>query len=315
MKGLGWVGTIVGMYLACWVFHGPGRVIERTVAIGVRRTLTDELYARLSAAPLGWHETRHSAELAHRVSQASHALANFTQNQFIYLQNTVNLIGPMVALLLVSWTIGALSASGLLAIGMTIVAFDRVLTRLAVRENEGERRYAALLHDCLSNVSSVLSLRLQRSTRRLLSVRLNGVFEPLRRNISLTEWKWCAVDLLTVMLTWSLVLAYAWEASSRGALMLGGVFMVYQYAQQAGSVIGSLAANLQRLRPHPDRLCQRRADLACSGPRQCYRSRALHPGHGAVPLASFRVRHTGPGLARLASHRFVWPELPPSRWR
>ncbi|MES2887217.1 MAG: ABC transporter ATP-binding protein [Pseudomonadota bacterium] len=245
LKGLGWVGAIMGTCAACWVLHGPGRVIERIVAIGVRRTLTDTLYARLSAAPLAWHETHHSAELAHRVSQATHALANFTQSQFIYLQNTVNLIGPMIALLLLSWTTGALSVGGLLAIGLTIVAFDRVLTRLAVQENEGERRYAALLHDCLSNVSSVLSLRLQRSTRRLLSNRLDGVVNPLRRNITITEWKWCAVDLLTVLLTWSLVLAYAWGTSAKGALMLGGVFMVYQYAQQAGSVIGSLAANLQ----------------------------------------------------------------------
>lgn len=245
LKGLGWVCAIVGTCAACWVMHGPGRVIERTVAISVRRTLTDKLYARLSTAPLAWHETHHSAELAHRVSQATQALANFTQSQFIYLQNTVNLIGPMVALLLLSSTTGALSVGGMLAIGLTIVAFDRVLTRLAVQENEGERRYAALLHDCLSNVSSVLSLRLQRSTRRLLSNRLDGVVNPLRRNIRLTEWKWCAVDLLTVLLTWSLVLAYAWGASEKGALMLGGVFMVYQYAQQAGSVIGSLAANLQ----------------------------------------------------------------------
>jgi len=41
---------------------------------------------------------------------------------------------------------------------------------------------------------------------------------------------------------------YVWRSqsdASAGPLLLGGVFMVYQYAQQAGGVIGSMAANLQ----------------------------------------------------------------------
>jgi ABC-type bacteriocin/lantibiotic exporter with double-glycine peptidase domain len=75
------------------------------------------------------------------------------------------------------------------------------------------------------------------------------VFAPARKAITLTEAKWCAVDLLTVGLAWGLVAVYAWSAyrsAKAGApLLLGGVFMVYQYAQQAGGVIGSMAANLQ----------------------------------------------------------------------
>ena len=242
---LGWVAAIVATSVASWMLHGPGRVIERNVAIRVRRALSDELCRRAARAPLAWHEAQHSGELAHRMSQASQALANFTQSQFIYLQNAVTLVGPLLALVLLSGWTGGIALLGLAAIALTIVAFDRALMRLAVRENDAERRHAAALLDVLTNISTVLSLRLGDATRRLLARRLDQAIVPLRASIALAEWKWCAVDLLTVLLTWSLVVAHAWRSSAHGPVMLGGVFMVYQYAQQAGGVVGSLAANLQ----------------------------------------------------------------------
>jgi ABC-type multidrug transport system fused ATPase/permease subunit len=89
---------------------------------------------------------------------------------------------------------------------------------------------------------------LQHLSRKLVAERLAEIVEPARRLIVLIEGKWCAVDLLTVALSWLLVGMYVWRVqrgAEAGPLLLGGVFMVYQYAQQAGGVIGSMAANLQ----------------------------------------------------------------------
>jgi len=242
---LPWVGGIVGVYVLCWALHGPGRVIERRVSLRVRHALADRLYARVVQAPLTWHAAHHPAELAHRMSQATHALTNFTQSQFIYLQNAVNLAGPVLALWWLSKLTGAAAIVGFGVVAATIGAFDRAMMRLAREENGAERALAAALLDCLGNITTVLALRLNETTRRLLERRLQAVMAPLQRSITLTEWKWCAVDLLGVLLSWGLVGLYAWQVSGSGGLMLGGVFMVFQYAQQAGGVIGSLASNLQ----------------------------------------------------------------------
>ncbi|HLX27528.1 MAG TPA: hypothetical protein VKV24_03440 [Casimicrobiaceae bacterium] len=51
--------------------------------------------------------------------------------------------------------------------------------------------------DFLDNIGTVLSLRRQNVSRRLVGERLLEAFEPTRRMIALTEAKWCAVDLLT----------------------------------------------------------------------------------------------------------------------
>ncbi len=127
-----------------------------------------------------------------------------------------------------------------------IVRFDRKLMRYAAQENQAERRYSAGLLEFLGNISTVMSLRLQDATRDLLRQRLQAVFVPLKKIILLTEFKWCAVDLLTISLTWSLVALFAYLTyGSTGVLALGSVFMVYQYAGQAGGVLGSLATHFQ----------------------------------------------------------------------
>jgi ABC-type bacteriocin/lantibiotic exporter with double-glycine peptidase domain len=79
---------------------------------------------------------------------------------------------------------------------------------------------------------------------------MEAAFVPLRRSIVLNEAKWCAVDLSSAGLTWLLVGTYALltRGASEGAgvpVLLGGLFMVYQYAQQAGGVVGSIASNFQ----------------------------------------------------------------------
>ena len=295
---LPWIAAIVAASAGAWLLHGPGRALERSVAIRVRRSLAERLYRRLSAAPLAWHEAHHSAELAHRSNQATQALHNFTQSQFVYLQSAANLVGPLVALTLLSGLIGAIALLGLGAVALTIVAFDRALMRLAAEENRAERRHAALLMDCLNNIATVLSQRLQSSTGRLLAQRLEAAVAPLRRSIGLNEWKWCAVDLLTVLLTWGLVVVYAWRSQSGGALLLGGVFMVHQYAQQASGVIGSLAGKPAELCPHPHRLRQRAAALRRTADR--LRSRAA-AGGGA--LGSHRPVRSGFPTPAPARHR------------
>ena len=241
--------AIFAVYVVAWTMHGPGRIIERNVGLRVRAAAADALYAKLASLPLAWHETHHSADMQQRVQQASGALGDFTQSQFLYLQNVVNVIGPLVALSLMSTWTGVVAVLGYIVVAYVIVRFDRVLVRLVHRQNVLERRYSVRLLDFLGNIGTVLSLRLQNVSRRLIGERLLEAFEPTKRLIAITEAKWAAVDLATVALSWLLVGVYVWririDAAVGAPLLLGGVFMVYQYAQQAGGVIGSMAANLQ----------------------------------------------------------------------
>ena len=248
-----WIAAILALNALSWALHGPARVMERGVALRVRRRAADTLYARLVQAPLAWHEQHHSGDLQQRVAQASGALQAFTQTQFIYLQNAIQLVGPLLALWWLSTLTGALALVGFVLIGAAVLRFDRALLRLAVQENEAERRYGARLVDFVGNISAIASLRLQRATRALLDTRLVAAFAPLSRSIVINEWKWCLVDLSTVTLGWALVAAYALSRlgaegpAGAAPLLIGSLFMVHQYAQQAAGVLCSMAANFQGL--------------------------------------------------------------------
>lgn len=241
-----WIASLAGIYIFSWVVHGPGRILERNVGLQVREKLADALYARIAEAPLVWHDGHHSGELQHRVHQASRALSDFAQNQFIYLTNIVNFIGPLVALTLLSITSGAMAIVGYVVIAVVIVRFDRALMRLARAENDADRRYVAALLDFLGNASTVIGLRLSSASRGLLRRRMEAISAPLKRTVVLNEGKWFAVDLMGLALTWGLVVVYVWQSHTPGqTVLLGSVFMIYQYAQQAASVVSSMAANFQ----------------------------------------------------------------------
>ena len=263
--------------LASWLMHGPGRILERNVALVVRQRVSTDLMERLYAAPLAWHETQHGVETAHRVQQTTRALYDFAQSQFIYLQSVVRLVGPVVALWLISPWVGVVAVVGYLVLAAIIVAFDKVMMRLAREENAADREYWASLSDGLVNVLSVLALRLQRGVLKLVETRLDAVFAPVRRAIVYNEGKWATVDLLNCVLWIVLLSLYVWlsmqgmvpagpevqaaadaaagaagsaASAADGAaegVRIGHLFMVYEYALQAGSVITGVAAHFQSL--------------------------------------------------------------------
>ncbi|KQW70119.1 MULTISPECIES: ATP-binding cassette domain-containing protein [unclassified Methylibium] len=280
-----WIAALAALYALSWAAHGPGRILERNVGLRVRETLADALYARIAGAPLAWHDGHHSGELQHRVHQASRALSDFAQTQFVYLASAVNLVGPLVALTLLSRTSGALALAGYAVIGLVILRFDRALMQLARTENDADRRYVAALLDFLSNASTVIGLRLTAASRTLLAKRLAAVSAPLRRTVLLNEGKWCAVDVMGLALTWALVAVYVWQSRAPGqqAVMLGAVFMVYQYAQQAAGVVTSMAANFQSF-------ARMHTDYGSAAPIEAAPTRAAVPAEERIdPEADWQV--------------------------
>jgi ABC-type multidrug transport system fused ATPase/permease subunit len=246
--------AIFTVSVAAWAMHGPGRVGERTVAMRVRQGFSDALYAKVMCLPLAWHDSHHSGVTQQRISQATSALYSFAQTQFVYLKNAVRFVGAGIAIVLFSRELGLIALLGYLLVGYVMLRFDSALLRAAARENDAERSYQARLLDFLGNISTVIALRLQDSSRRTINNELAEVFVPARRSVVLAEAKWCAADLLGVAVTWRLAAASIWLTRRGGEVILvGSVFMLYQCAQQARSVVLSAADNFQSLaRTHTD---------------------------------------------------------------
>jgi ABC-type multidrug transport system fused ATPase/permease subunit len=255
-----WLSLVLLVACGSWILHGPGRILERRAALELRRRMSTLLVERLFELPLNWHESHHSGATAHRVQQSTAALSGFAQSQFIYLNSAVRLLGPLVALWWVQPLVGLAAVLGFAVIVSSVVGFDRAMLRLANEENEAERRYSATLVDTLGNTGTVYALRQARAVAARLERRLLAVFVPLRRAILLNEVKWCTVDLATRLLNCCLVALFVWLATRETPsgmvakpLLLGSLYMVWEYAQQASGVIASIASHFQTFaRQHAD---------------------------------------------------------------
>lgn len=303
IAGTGRAGTLLALVFGAtafsWLLHGPGRILERNVALAVRQKLSTELMARLFNAPLSWHEAQHGVETGHRVQQSTRALYDFAQSQFIYLQSATSLIGPVIALWLISAWIGFVATCGYLVLGAIIVRFDRVMMRLATVENAADRRYWSSLSDALVNILSIFALKMRAGVLRLVDTRLHAVFEPVKRSIVYNEAKWASVDLLSGALWIFLVGLFVW-LSVRGAgesasIPIGSLFMVYEYALQAGGVITGIAAHFQSL-------ARQQTDFASAAPIWALPATPTMP---AVPSASA----IDPAGARQDVPPDAWEEL------
>ena len=260
-EAAGWLSLVLVAAGASWLLHGPGRILERRAALMIRQRMSGQLLVRLFELPLAWHESHHSGATAHRVQQSTQALSGFAQSQFIYLNSAVRLLGPLVALFWMQPVVGLAAVAGFALIVVSVAGFDRAMLRLANEENEAERRYTAMLVDTLGNTTSVYALRQARAVAARLERRLLAAFVPLRKAIVLNEAKWCTVDLATRVLSCCLVALFVWltakttgsTGSVRKTLMLGSLYMVWEYAQQAAGVIASIAAHFQTFaRQHAD---------------------------------------------------------------
>jgi len=289
MEGLGQAWNDLLLMLAAvgvaWTMHGPARIVERFTALVVRERFADALHVKALGLPVRWHEQHHSGETLHRMTRATSSLASFAQSQFIYLQNTVSVLGPIAALFLVSRATGAAAMIGYAAIAFFVVRIDSVMVRLVREENRAERRYNSALVDCLGNIATVLTLRLQEPMRKMLRSRLVEVFAPLRRNIVFNEVKWGGIDLLNGCMRTGLVALYAWlDFRQRGTISVGTAVMVHQYSQQVGNVVANMAM-------HWNDLVRQKTEVADVDPIFASRERPLDGA--AVPEAWREIRVEG----------------------
>lgn len=239
---------MLGAVVLAWTLHGPARVIERFTGLAVRERFADRLHERVINLPVRWHEAHHSGDTLYRIGKAQASLSSFAQSQFIYLQNTLSIVGPIVALLIISVPTGVSAMVGYAVIAVFVVRIDALMVTLVQEEHRAERRYNSALVDCLGNIATVLTLRLQAPVQRMLLSRLGATFGPLRRTIVFNEVKWGGIDLLNNAIRLGLVAIYAgldWRR--HGAISVGTAVTVHQYAQQIGSVVAGMAMQWNEL--------------------------------------------------------------------
>ncbi len=225
-----------------WAFHGPARVMERTTAFHVRTQLKKHLFAIITSLPMQWHKQHHSGRTINRVSKATNALFRFTENGFQLIEMLIRPLGALIVLGVIM-PLATLIAVLVMVVSFTIIYhFDKALFPLYGQINEKEHSVASVLHDYVTNITTVITLRLETLAQTELWKRMTHYFPVFRREVRMNELKWFTATMLISLMTAIVLGWYAWTTMSAGGVLLAGTFfMLFEYLQKIGAAFYTFA--------------------------------------------------------------------------
>jgi ATP-binding cassette subfamily B protein len=241
----------LGLKLLEWALHGPARIKERELAFNLSRNFLDELYHQVLHLPVKWHQDHHSGSTINRIRKAYEALKEFFQNGFVYLQMFGKFVFSLLAMLYFSPLFGAVGVVIGAFTVWVIFRFDRPFVKALKEQNECEHTVSSTLFDSLSNIVTVITLRLEKQMQSGLLKKVDLVFAPFKRQIRVNELKWCVASLLVSLIYVVVVVGYVYQHYVPGeAFMIGGLVTLLAYVTQFTSVFYDIAFQYTRVVQH-----------------------------------------------------------------
>ncbi len=238
-----YVGAYLLIRLVDWSFHGPARIMERELAFNMSRNFLHELYHKALHLPVKWHQDHHSGATINRIRKAYEALKEFFQDGFMYISSLGKFVFSFIAIIYFAPLYGFIAF--LLGIGVIVIIlkFDKPYIKTLEEVNEGEHVVSATLFDSLSNIITVITLRLQKRMEAGILQRIAVIFPPFKKNIRINEWKWFVVEGICITLMYAVILlGYIYQNWQPGEVFLiGGLVTLVGYVEKFTSVFQNVA--------------------------------------------------------------------------
>jgi ATP-binding cassette subfamily B protein len=224
------IAIFVALQATFWAFHGPSRVIETVNSFAVRRAFQGTLFRKVTALPTRWHKAHHSGETIDQVAKATTALGEFAECGFEVISIVTRFIGGLAMLTWVMpWTGPAMLV--LIGIALTVVVlFDRVLIKQYEGYNKRMNGVAAAIQDYLTNVATVISLRLEKRVAVEVDRRTEAVAPLWKKNCITNELKWFVMEMIIRSAHGAVLLGYiATAVHSSKVIEIGALYMLHEY--------------------------------------------------------------------------------------
>jgi ATP-binding cassette, subfamily B, bacterial len=225
-----------------WAFHGPARVMERQLSFNLSRNFLMEMYHQALHLPVKWHQDNHSGATINRIRKAHEALKHFFQDGFMYLHAISKFVFSFGAMLYFSPFYGGIGIlMGVFTIWV-IFKFDEPFIETLEQVNEKEHVISSTLFDSLSNIITVITLRLEKSMESGLLAKIKDVWKPFRKNVVINEWKWFVADTLVTLIYAVIAIGYIYQNYETGkTFYVGNLVILLGFVQQFTSVFHDMA--------------------------------------------------------------------------
>ncbi|QNK64196.1 ABC transporter ATP-binding protein [Pedobacter sp. PAMC26386] len=235
-------GAYLGLRLLEWAFHGPARIMERHLAFNMSRNFLQEKYHQALHLPVKWHQDNHSGAVINRIRKAYEALKQFFEHGFMYLYAFTKLFFSVIAMLYFSPLYGGIGILlGIICVWV-ILRFDKPFIQTLDEINEQEHVVSATLFDSLSNIMTVITLRLEKSMENGLMAKIQRIWSPYRKNTLINEWKWFVADIMVGLIYCVIAVGYIFQNWVPGQIFyVAGLIALLGYVNQFTSVFHDIA--------------------------------------------------------------------------
>jgi ABC-type multidrug transport system fused ATPase/permease subunit len=237
-----YAASYFGLKVLEWSFHGPARVMERELAFNLSRNFLQERYHQVLHLPAKWHQDHHSGATINRIRKAYEALKSFFDQGFMYLRALGKLVFSVVAIVYFSPLFGAIGVGlGIITIWV-IFRFDKPFIRTLDEVNEKEHVVSSTLFDSLSNIMTVITLRLEKSMEKGLLAKVHQILPPFKKNVRINEWKWFVADMMVTIIYCVVAVGYVLQHWKQGQVFyVAGLVTLLGYVNQFTSVFYDFA--------------------------------------------------------------------------
>ncbi|MCB0569912.1 MAG: ABC transporter ATP-binding protein [Phaeodactylibacter sp.] len=249
-----YAGIYLLVKLLDWGFHGPARIMERNLAFSLSRNFLQELYHKALHLPVRWHQDHHSGATINRIRKAYEALKDFFDSGFMYLKTFLSFAFSFGAMIYFSPLFGIIAAMMGAGVIYLLLKFDRPFIQASREVNEKEHVVSSTLFDSLSNIITVITLRLEQRMENGLLSRVTDILPPFRRKILVNEWKWFVMDICVGLIYGVILVGYIYQHWVPGEVFLiGSLVTLMAYVQRFTGVFHGMAWQYtQVVRYHTD---------------------------------------------------------------
>ena len=227
------LGIFVFLTIAFWVFHGPTRIIERRNSFFVKVNHKLEAFNKVIELPPKWHRDNHSGDTIDKINRASSSLGRFSGELFSYIESVIRLFGSIIILGVISLKSAVIAIVFSALSFLIIYKFDKVSTKQYNRLYLYENYIASGVHDFITNIITIITLRLQKSVSKEILDRMLKPLSLFNKNIIISEIKWFLVSFTSSIMVFIILIIYTYEQiSATGTVLIGTLFMLYGYTDK-----------------------------------------------------------------------------------
>ena len=212
------------------------------LAFNISQNFLKELYFKAVHLPVQWHQDNHSGATINRIRKAYEALKKFFAHGYEYMHASAKFIFSFGAMLYFAPLVGLVALVLGVGIVLVIFLFDKPYIATLKEVNEKEHTLSSTLFDSLSNIITVITLRLESRMEQIVMQRVADILPPYKRNVRINEWKWFVVDMLVGVIYAVILIGYIYQNYvPNETFLIGGLVTLMAYVHQFTSVFHNIA--------------------------------------------------------------------------